>query len=269
MRKFISAFALRQITPGLKSVPLTFYFGDAEAGRASLTPISGDPVHFSAEFLPERIGRYRAVAKFPYGTTQETRFIVFTENLEETEVATDGDFASGACAESSGGKLIEPAELTRLIQELNSEKGRRHAADAPRARVESGLGILPGRDTVGLGLVLAANVGAMLNVKQNILGRLKAADREHQKETGGRFLLRSVKYLCGFVLAAFVLDVVWHLNPGPAFGAADFAARNRRCAFGRRMVFCLHSQKSSRTRRPLFGDARSLAQFAGSSICFN
>jgi hypothetical protein len=47
---------------------------------------------------------------------------------------------------------------------------------------------------------------------QNILDRLKAADRAHQKEAGGRFLLRSVKYLCAFIVAAFLLDVVLHLD---------------------------------------------------------
>ena len=40
----------------------------------------------------------------------------------------------------------------------------------------------------------------MLNETQNILDRLAAADREHQKEAGGRLLLRSVKYVCAAVL---------------------------------------------------------------------
>ena len=45
----------------------------------------------------------------------------------------------------------------------------------------------------------------MLNT-QNILARLAAADRAHQKEAGGALLLRGVKYGCGAVLSAFVLD---------------------------------------------------------------
>lgn len=54
----------------------------------------------------------------------------------------------------------------------------------------------------------------MLNQTQTIIDRLAAADRKHQKEAGGSFLLRSVKYVCAVVLAAFVLDVVLHLSAG-------------------------------------------------------
>ena len=53
---------------------------------------------------------------------------------------------------------------------------------------------------------------------QQIVNRLAVADRTHQKEAGGRFLLRSVKYVCAFVLAAFVLDVVFHLRAGWRLG---------------------------------------------------
>ncbi|HEX5220435.1 MAG TPA: DUF4175 family protein [Verrucomicrobiae bacterium] len=58
----------------------------------------------------------------------------------------------------------------------------------------------------------------MLTENSNILNRLGAADRVHQRETAGRFLLRCVKYVCGFVLAAFVLDVVLHLPAGWRLG---------------------------------------------------
>lgn len=47
---------------------------------------------------------------------------------------------------------------------------------------------------------------------QHILNRLGAADRAHQREAGGRLLLRSVKYICAFVLAAFAADVALHLS---------------------------------------------------------
>ncbi len=58
----------------------------------------------------------------------------------------------------------------------------------------------------------------MLNETQIILDRLAAADREHQKEAGGRLLLRSVKYVCAAVLTLFVLDVVFHLVAGWRMG---------------------------------------------------
>jgi hypothetical protein len=83
--------------------------------------LPGSASRMTAEFLPERVGRYRAVVNLPDGTTQESRFIVFTENLEETEVATDALYLRRLC-ESSGGRLLEPGELPRLLKELSSEK---------------------------------------------------------------------------------------------------------------------------------------------------
>jgi hypothetical protein len=121
---------MRQPDRNVKSVPLTLYFGDAAIGRVSMTAPVADPDRLAGDFLPERVGRYRAIAKFPDGTTQESRFIVFTENLEETEVATDAVGLRRLC-ESSGGRVLEPRDLSRLLKELNSEK-----SDAtPRTRL--------------------------------------------------------------------------------------------------------------------------------------
>jgi hypothetical protein len=94
---------LRQPDPKLKSVPVTIFYGDTEAGRATLAPAPASTGRLTAEFLPERTGRYRAVVSLPDGTTQESRFIVFTENLEETEVATDTLYLRRLC-EASGGR---------------------------------------------------------------------------------------------------------------------------------------------------------------------
>ena len=58
----------------------------------------------------------------------------------------------------------------------------------------------------------------MLNTQQTVLGRLASADREHQKEAGGRFLFRSLKYVWAGILAAFVLDVALHLSVGWRLG---------------------------------------------------
>jgi hypothetical protein len=112
---------LRQPDPKVKSVPVTIYFGDAVAGRVNLAPVASSMGRLAAEFLPEHVGRYRAVVNLPDGTTQESRFIVFNENLEETEVATDTLYLRRLC-ESSGGRLIEPPELPKLLKELNDQK---------------------------------------------------------------------------------------------------------------------------------------------------
>jgi hypothetical protein len=112
---------LRQPDPKVKSVPVTIHYGDAEVGRVNLAPAPESAGRLTADFLPERTGRYRATVSLPDGTTQESRFIVFNENLEETEVATDSLYLRRLC-ESSGGRLIEAAELPKLIKELNTEK---------------------------------------------------------------------------------------------------------------------------------------------------
>ena len=113
--------ALRQPDPKLKSAPVTIYYGDTEVGRVNLAPAAESNGRLTADFLPEHTGRYRASVSLPDGTTQESRFIVYNENLEETEVATDTLYLRRLC-ESSGGRLIDAAELPKLLKELNSEK---------------------------------------------------------------------------------------------------------------------------------------------------
>jgi hypothetical protein len=119
--KVFFRLVLRQPDPKLKSVPVTVYFADAEAGRVTLVPAPMSAGRLTAEFLPERAGRYRAVVQLPDGTTQESRFIVFAENLEETEVATDTLYLRRLC-EASGGRLLAAGELPKLFQELNAAK---------------------------------------------------------------------------------------------------------------------------------------------------
>jgi hypothetical protein len=112
---------MRQNDPSLKTVPLRLYLGDAEVGRVNMTAATSQGGRLTGEFIPPRVGRYRAVASFPDGTSQESRFIVYTENLEETEVAVDLIGLRRLC-ESSGGRLLEPGDLAGLVKELNSEK---------------------------------------------------------------------------------------------------------------------------------------------------
>ena len=112
---------LRQPDPKLMSVPVTIHYGEAEAGRVNLTPVASAAGRLSAEFLPERAGRYRATVNLPDGTTQESRFIVFTENLEETEVATDTLYLRRLC-ESSGGRLIAAGEFAQVVEGIGQRK---------------------------------------------------------------------------------------------------------------------------------------------------
>jgi hypothetical protein len=58
----------------------------------------------------------------------------------------------------------------------------------------------------------------MLNEHRTVLSRLAAADRRHQKEAGGRLLLRGLQWACLVVLGAFVADVALHLGAGWRLG---------------------------------------------------
>jgi len=111
----------RQPDPKVKSIPVKIYYNDAEAGATTLAPAPGSVGRMTADFLPQRTGRYRAVATLPDGTTQESRFIVFTQDLEETEVATDPNYLRQLC-EASGGRLLDASELSALVKSLAREK---------------------------------------------------------------------------------------------------------------------------------------------------
>jgi hypothetical protein len=112
---------MRNYDASVKSVPLRILLGDREITRVNLSPTATDPTRLTAEYQAERTGRYKALATFPDGTTQESRFIVVSENLEETEVITDVAYLKRLC-ESSGGRLLLPEELGKLIGELKDEK---------------------------------------------------------------------------------------------------------------------------------------------------
>ncbi|EEF63266.1 hypothetical protein [Pedosphaera parvula] len=106
----------------VKQVPIVYYLGDKEVGRTTLNPVPGqDGLRLMAEYLPEKVGKYRAAVKFPDGTAQESRFIVYQEDLEDTEVATDVGYLKRLC-ESSGGRLLTRSELGKLNLELKNEK---------------------------------------------------------------------------------------------------------------------------------------------------
>jgi hypothetical protein len=110
--------------PALKAgnIPLSIEFNGAESGRTVLTAADpAAPDKLTAEVLPAKPGKYSATARFPDGSQQTSRFIVFDENLEQTEVATDTGYLRKLC-ESSGGRLLQPGELGKLMRELKNEK---------------------------------------------------------------------------------------------------------------------------------------------------
>ncbi len=112
----------RNVAPNPPTVPLTLYQEDKPIGRTVFAaPLGQDAYRLTAEFLPEKVGRYRAAAAFPDGTKQESRFMVYDENLEETEVATDTVYLKKLC-EASGGCLLKPNELAGLIQKIRQER---------------------------------------------------------------------------------------------------------------------------------------------------
>lgn len=74
-----------------------------------------------AEFLPASPGKYQALAKMPDGTQLQSRFVVFEDNPEETEVAVDIGYLRKLCA-SSGGRILEPSELLKLLEDLKEEQ---------------------------------------------------------------------------------------------------------------------------------------------------
>jgi len=102
-------------------IPLTISHDNIEEGRTVLRSATGTADKPTAEYLAAKPGKYTAAAHFPDGTTQAVRFVVFDDNLEQTEVATDTGYLRKLC-ESSGGRLLPPEELGKLLGELKNDK---------------------------------------------------------------------------------------------------------------------------------------------------
>ena len=106
----------------LADLPLVISQAGKEVGRTTLSATDGNaPDKLTAEFLPAKTGKFEASATFPDGTNQTTRFIVYDENLETTEVATDAGYLKKLC-ESSGGRLLKAEELGKFLAELREER---------------------------------------------------------------------------------------------------------------------------------------------------
>jgi hypothetical protein len=98
-------------------VALRLFREDQPVGETMLAPESsiGRSGRLAAEFVPDGPGRYRAAARLPNGEELEARFIVFLENLEETEVAVDLNYLR-LLAEASGGRQLRQSEVNGLAE---------------------------------------------------------------------------------------------------------------------------------------------------------
>src|ERR1700722_9644803 len=68
---------MRNLDAKVSNVPVAIFQGDREIGRTSLTAGGAEGGYrMSADFLPDKAGRYRAVAELPDGARQESKFIV-------------------------------------------------------------------------------------------------------------------------------------------------------------------------------------------------
>jgi hypothetical protein len=76
-----------------------------------------NPLQFEARYVPPKIGRFRAQVTLPDASVQSARFMVFEENREATEVAADRTYLR-KLAESSGGRMLEAAEVKTFITSL-------------------------------------------------------------------------------------------------------------------------------------------------------
>ena len=124
---------MRDNAQKVRDIPLTITQDSAEIGRTTLTaPEAQAQDKLTAKFLPAKVGKFSATAKFPDATSQSVRFIVFDESLEQTEVATDTNYLR-KLAESSGGRLLQPSELGKLLAELNDDR----ANAAPTTKLTS------------------------------------------------------------------------------------------------------------------------------------
>jgi hypothetical protein len=138
----------RDAAGSLADVPLEVTNGDRDAARTTLT--AAEAGKLTAEFLPGRAGKYSATAPLPDGTKQTVRFAVFDENLEQTEVATDAGYLRKLC-EASGGRLLAPDELGKLLTELkdtqsNAEPSTKLTAIWDRWWVFWAIGLFLGMD---------------------------------------------------------------------------------------------------------------------------
>ncbi len=107
----------KDMSKAAREVPVTIFADDQPIARTSLTTDGDNAGGLHAEYVPPRTGLYRTVVTLPGGATQEIRWMVYDDNPEEKEVATDTPYLRALC-EASGGRVLAPDELPKLIETL-------------------------------------------------------------------------------------------------------------------------------------------------------
>lgn len=102
----------------VSSVPLTIRSNGKEIAAMSCTA-TDQSNRLAADFLPEQNGRYAAEARLPDGSSLTARFIVYDDNLEETDVAADPSYLRRLC-EASGGRVLKPEEFAGMLKTLKA-----------------------------------------------------------------------------------------------------------------------------------------------------
>ncbi|MBK1833071.1 hypothetical protein [Roseibacillus ishigakijimensis] len=99
--------------------PLQLEHGDSPAARLTFEP-APEGGSASVTFTPRTEGRYRASTTLPDGTELSARFMVFREQLEQTETAADLAYLQ-QLATASGGRVISPPEISEVVRNLLRE----------------------------------------------------------------------------------------------------------------------------------------------------
>ena len=95
---------------------ITIYQGSDETAKLTLNP-TPDGEDYTGGFTPRATGRYRANITLPNGRKATARFMVFREQLERTETASDIGYLK-QLSQASGGHLVAPGDLRDLVSTL-------------------------------------------------------------------------------------------------------------------------------------------------------
>lgn len=104
----------REFPPTLP--PIEFFKDDQPVTQLAMSQSEKDPQP-TATFTPRETGRYLAKLSLPDGEMLTARFMVFRDQLETIETSLDRIYLE-QLAKASGGRLIEPEEISTITEEL-------------------------------------------------------------------------------------------------------------------------------------------------------